>query len=503
MEIGQYTAVTAVWDEYDADEDILLTQFATQEKEAFIVSDTGLDDDPYDIGDFDETGLFSQIPKNSRANLSDLVDHLNNPLVNHLDEDSQLTPSNDRVLVLIHGWNPERVEKPLEVEQFGDLVNNLTQDNKLTNDWSLVLYDWSDDAATGTDLIPILPLAEKNLGMVPFGGEPSTISLLQLLLAGGALQFTAENFATTAAERALQHGIVLGKQLVDQIGINALKQVHLIAHSAGSWAAFAAMRYIRAQSPEVEVMVTYLDPFIPNEAAWYKNNPFLSHPFTSSVLESTLQYVGPPKTPGAMSAEAYYTSNDETEILALFGLISNAKTVVWDTWDRSNGGLVYRTGNLGLHPYDGHSGPIQFYADSIEPPGSSTFEGLAWNLSLASNTMIGLSDVFRGEPINGFPEWMASRWYKNYNVDLWPWIYHDEHGWQFVDSGSTEDVIYVWDLGLGDWIFFNEQAYRWLFRFGLNKGWIFPFADNKPGSRFFQRLDDGSIFSIPPGLLVE
>ncbi len=110
------------------------------------------------------------------------------------------------------------------------------------------------------------------------------------------------------------------------------------------------------------------------------------------------------------------------------------------------------------------------------------------------------ADVFGGLPIDGFPGWRASSWYLNYNVEIWPWIYHDEHGWQWVDAGSVESIIFLWDLGFEEWIFLNDVTYRWFFLFGDNPDWIFTFADNTPGSRFFQRFNDGSIFSIPVGL---
>ncbi len=113
----------------------------------------------------------------------------------------------------------------------------------------------------------------------------------------------------------------------------------------------------------------------------------------------------------------------------------------------------------------------------------------------------GCQDVFCGEDIPGFPGWRASPWYLNYNVDFLPWIFHDEHSWQFLSDTSTEEVIFVWDLGLGEWVFLNENSYRWIFLFGgENAGWVFTFDDNTPDRRFFQRLDDGSLFSVPPGL---
>ncbi len=109
-------------------------------------------------------------------------------------------------------------------------------------------------------------------------------------------------------------------------------------------------------------------------------------------------------------------------------------------------------------------------------------------------------DVFGGVAIIGFSGWRSSSWYLNYNADFWPWIYHDEHGWQYVAANSTESEIFLWDLGLNEWTFLNENTYRWIYIFGNDPGWIFTFEDNNPQSRFFQRFDDGSIFSVPPGL---
>ncbi len=112
----------------------------------------------------------------------------------------------------------------------------------------------------------------------------------------------------------------------------------------------------------------------------------------------------------------------------------------------------------------------------------------------------GALDVFGGTPIDGFPDWRESTWYLNYNIEFFPWIFHDEHGWQFVFDGSTTDVIFLFDLGLDNWIFLNESTYRWEFLFGAEPGWIFTFDDNTPDRRFFQRLDDGSLFSVPADL---
>ncbi len=135
----------------------------------------------------------------------------------------------------------------------------------------------------------------------------------------------------------------------------------------------------------------------------------------------------------------------------------------------------------------------------INPSGQTE----AWVADLTTLGAPGCEDVFCGEDIPGFAGWKASTWYLNYNVDFMPWIFHDEHGWQFVFGENPEEIFFLWDLGLGEWLFFNENTYRWLYLYGLDEGWIFTFFDNTPERRFFQRLEDGSLFSVPPGLPVE
>ncbi len=97
----------------------------------------------------------------------------------------------------------------------------------------------------------------------------------------------------------------------------------------------------------------------------------------------------------------------------------------------------------------------------------------------------------------------VSSWYLNYNVFYWPWIEHEEHGWQFIHEDDAEEGIFIWDLGLGGWLFVNPEAYRWIYLYGDNPGWIWTFPDNTPEKRYFQRFDDRNLFSVPVDLPVE
>ncbi len=105
-------------------------------------------------------------------------------------------------------------------------------------------------------------------------------------------------------------------------------------------------------------------------------------------------------------------------------------------------------------------------------------------------------DVFEGVPFPDNPQWRFSTWFGTYFVGFFPWIYHLEHGWQYVSGESTEDEIFVYDLILGDWLFFSDLTYRWWYEFGDLPGCLFTFEGNTPELRFFAR-PDSVIISVP------
>ena len=106
-------------------------------------------------------------------------------------------------------------------------------------------------------------------------------------------------------------------------------------------------------------------------------------------------------------------------------------------------------------------------------------------------------DIFRGFSIPNAAGWKSSSWYSNYNDDFWPWIFHDEHGWLYISESSRQDAIFLWDLGLGNWIYFNSGIYRWMFLFSDDQEeWIWTFEDNTPDHRRFYRHSDESFFSL-------
>lgn len=223
-----------------------------------------------------------------------------------------LEPDTRKVVVVIHGWNSDAALDPFAGDEFARLIAGLRKELPKQG-WRLVLYRWEADAATGG-------LAGK-------------------LWVNGS----------EAAEAAHLHGLHLGDWL--RVRCPNLERVQFIAHSAGTWAARSAARYLsnRATSAggvPIQMQVTLLDPFIPGEAQLSGRLTALVAGEAGAIAEFA----------GVNLAENYY-SND-AEVVGTQTVFSSSK------WLQAKvGASVYIGWNYDR--YGGHSGPIKFYADSI------------------------------------------------------------------------------------------------------------------------------------------
>ncbi len=113
---------------------------------------------------------------------------------------------------------------------------------------------------------------------------------------------------------------------------------------------------------------------------------------------------------------------------------------------------------------------------------------------------IPVTDALGGADMATAPGWRRSPWYGDYFAVSYPWIYHQEHGWQWVDPNSEEGSVFLFDPGIGQWLFTNAEVYRFLYVFGPvgEETWIWSFPDNTPELRYFFNFRMDELFSIPP-----
>jgi pimeloyl-ACP methyl ester carboxylesterase len=215
----------------------------------------------------------------------------------------QLPTDKNKVIILIHGWNPDGNSDSYAGTEFTALYNNLTAATAGT-DWLVFRYNWAADADTGTGLI---------------------------------------TDTTEAAENAHQHGQHLGDTLFDRIP--NLTNVQIIAHSAGSWAARGTARNLLNLNPNIRVQVTLLDPFMPNEL--WLNDTSLDKSIISN-LDETLE-----------GSAVYLLENYFADDIA-------GGTQEQFSWNTNRGDINLQT-DITSAPikYDGHDGPIQWYADTV------------------------------------------------------------------------------------------------------------------------------------------
>ncbi|MBI2927681.1 MAG: hypothetical protein HYY24_18450 [Verrucomicrobia bacterium] len=220
--------------------------------------------------------------------------------------------STKKLIILIHGWNPNSKRDSFDTDSFRLLENKLRF--ALTgSDWNLVKYHWEPDADTG-------PL-DWSLAANP----------------------------TEAAEISHQHGQHLG-ELLSALCPN-LEKVQLIAHSAGTWAARSTARYLLERAPKVIVQITLLDPFMPSAVG---ANSTLGRP----VMD------GADSMPGR---ERMFLLENYYSVELTFGTDGN---FAWRTEDL-NLQVDWLSSSL-VSYYNYHDGPIDWYTDTIYAAYSTT-----------------------------------------------------------------------------------------------------------------------------------
>ncbi|MFA5263840.1 MAG: Ig-like domain-containing protein [Opitutaceae bacterium] len=361
--------------------------------------------------------------------------HFSSQLYDSTNGDSapRLDPGTTKLIVLVHGWNPESGPDSYTGE-FATLVSSLRAQIAGT-EWKLVLYHWEADADTG----PVWLWETKYLP------DPSAV-------VSGA----------QAAEIAYQHGRHLGELL--HVAVPKLERVHFIAHSAGSWAARGAMKYLLQMTPDAQpklkTQLTLLDPFIPGTVPDSSSN--LSNLNVQRMAEIPL-FAGDQKV---FRLENYYSEDvtPGTDVADFgWGNIGVNKQVDWEPLGGALIGLRYYNDSATLGT-QGHFGPIQFYADTVDsalevppplPPGLdcapyvSNLRQLGWWRSMFLNEPIldvlplSITNAAQGQPVSFTAHATTRREISGYPAD--PDLF----------------ITYLWEK-------FNDATEQWDTAFGSN-----------------------------------
>ena len=134
-----------------------------------------------------------------------------------------------KVVIFIHGWNPDGSPDSYAASPEWSNLETQMKASLSGSDWGLILYHWEKDA---------------NTGLISWG-EPQT-----------------SQHAADAAYNAFQNGTSIASLLLS--AAPELREVHFIAHSAGTWAAYNAALTLLQNNPYVVVEITCSTHLFPN-----------------------------------------------------------------------------------------------------------------------------------------------------------------------------------------------------------------------------------------------
>jgi len=246
-----------------------------------------------------------------------------------------ISSSTRKYVIVIHGWNPDGDDYMYGESYWSDLVNRIS--TWLTayggSSWKLLKYRMERDADTGeNDWDPVPHDAAIN------GAE--------------------------AAEIARLHGYHMA-QLILEKSPN-VQAVHLIAHSAGSWAARSCLRYLLANHPTVKCQLTLLDAFMPDEIDGIDSN------LGEFQMDSIASFAGSARI---FRCDNYYSAWNLLHDPSL----GTASSFTWGSLESGLDDVC--TSDPGVNQWRGHDGPIQYYADSVASVGAWSYPG-GWEYSL-------------------------------------------------------------------------------------------------------------------------
>ncbi len=90
-------------------------------------------------------------------------------------------------------------------------------------------------------------------------------------------------------------------------------------------------------------------------------------------------------------------------------------------------------------------------------------------------------------------DWIFSPWFGFYNISSFPWIFHEEHGFNYLFPGSSPEGNFLYDPAIGEWLFMVKTHYPDIYFFD-DQHWMSFLSESDGNREFFRYLDEERIF---------
>jgi hypothetical protein len=90
--------------------------------------------------------------------------------------------------------------------------------------------------------------------------------------------------------------------------------------------------------------------------------------------------------------------------------------------------------------------------------------------------------------------WMNSSWFGTFNINNYPWIYHQQHGWMYV-FGTDPNSIWLWTSDLG-FLWTGQSVYPWFWS-DTQKTWLY-YSVGSSNPRYFYNWNSQKWVTVNP-----
>jgi len=90
--------------------------------------------------------------------------------------------------------------------------------------------------------------------------------------------------------------------------------------------------------------------------------------------------------------------------------------------------------------------------------------------------------------------WMNSSWFGTFNVNSYPWIYHQQNGWMYV-FGTDPTSIWLWTPDLG-FLWTGQSVYPWLWS-NTQQTWLY-YSVGSSNPRYFYNWNSQKWVAVNP-----
>ena len=182
------------------------------------------------------------------------------------------------------------------------------------------------------------------------------------------------------------------------------------------------------------------------------------------------------------------------------GTFETLKVTISNDYEESNPGFTAEGTSTQIWWLARNIGIVQLQVieNETSTDGNST-QDVIFTLFSSNRDVTPLPVVEESDPFGGIPlgdGWFFSEWYGIYNTAFYPWIFHSEHGWQYIFLPAQSDSVFIYDLEANE-IWWTSSTFLPVTFFSFGRDAFIFYFTGTTSPRSFVVLATEVFFTIP------